>query len=98
MRVAACACLVKAGAVGARGPERVTWEVLYMESRCAPKRIEKFFGITPVVVMGSPLTGGSEKGTSHLASVFACSCLRIARGKVRRSYSFPVSEPVCSAE
>ena len=98
MSVAACACLVKAGAVGAKGPERVTWEVLYMESRCAPKRIEKFFGMTPVVVLGSPPTGGSEKGTNHLASVFASSCQRIARGKVWRPYSFLVFEPLCRAE
>ncbi len=69
-----------------------------MESRCAPKRIEKFFGMTPMVVLVSPPIGGSEKGTSHLASVFASSCLRIAHGKVCTPYSFLVYEPVCKAE
>jgi len=62
-----------------------------MESRCAPKRIEKFFGMAPVVVLVSPPARGSEKGTSHLASVFAFSCLIIARGKVCMPYFFPVS-------
>jgi len=69
-----------------------------MESGCAPKRIEKFFGMTHVVVLVVPPAGGREKGTSHLASVFASSFLRIAPGKVWRPYSFPVSETVCMAE
>jgi hypothetical protein len=47
-----------------------------MESRCAPKRIEKFFGMIPLVVMDVPPAGVREEGTNHLASAFVSSCLR----------------------
>ncbi len=69
-----------------------------MESRWAPKRIEKFFGITPALVLDVSLPGVRARGVNHLASVFPSSCLRTVRGKLCRPYSFPVSEPVCSAE
>ena len=98
MSVPACACLVRVGAVGVSGPDRVTWEVLYMKSRCAPKRIEKFLGMAPVLVPFGAPGWVRVKGTNRLASVFASSCLRIARGKVCRPYSFLVSEPVWRAE
>ena len=82
MSLPACACLVAAGAEEASGPDRVTCEVLYMESRCAPKRIEKFFGMLPVPVLDAAPPGVSAKGTSHLVSVFASSYLKITRGKL----------------
>ena len=69
-----------------------------MESRCAPKQIEKIFKMVPVLVLIVPPAGAREKGTNHLASAFASSYMRIARGKVWRPYSFPVFEPVCRAE
>jgi len=53
-----------------------------MESLCAPKRIEKFFGIAPALVLDVSPLGVRAKGTSHLASVFPSSCLRTARGKL----------------
>ncbi len=53
-----------------------------MESRCAPKRIEKFFGMTPVVALFVPPAGVREKVASHLASALASSYLKIAHGKV----------------
>jgi len=69
-----------------------------MESRCAPKRIEKFLGIAHVLAMVAPPAGGREKGTSHLAFVFISNCIRIDRGKVWRPSSFPVSEHMWRAE
>ena len=42
-----------------------------MESRWAPKRIEKFFGMVPVLVLDASPLGVRAKGIIHLASVFA---------------------------
>ena len=70
MSAPACAYMVKAGAEGVSGPDRVTWEVLYIESLCAPKRIEKFLGIAPGLVMVAPPAGGGRRvlanGRLHL--------------------------------
>jgi hypothetical protein len=69
-----------------------------MKSWCAPKRIEKFFGMAPVLVLVVAPGWVRAKGTNHLASAFASNCLRIARGKMRRLYSFPISKFVWRAE
>ena len=69
-----------------------------MESRWAPKRIEKFLGMAPILVLVSPSAGAREKGSSHWAVVFASNYPRMDRKNVCKPYYFHVSEPVWRAE
>ena len=96
MSVAACACMVK----GSQGAATGHLEGVVDGVAVCSEADREVLRDDPCGGAGLASRGGrgSEKGTIHLVSVFASSCLRIARGKVCRPYSFLVSEPMCRVE
>ncbi len=65
---AACAARIAPGADGVRGPARDPREVPHIESLCAPKRREKFLGMSPVVELEVHVVGASQNDSSQVAS------------------------------
>ena len=68
--VSAATCAARTAPLinGVRGPERDPREVPHIESLCAPKRREKFLGISLVEELEVFTVGASRKDSSQVAS------------------------------
>ena len=65
---AACAASIATGVEGVRGPAHDPMEEPQIESMWAPKRREKFLGISPNVELAVLGVGASRNNSSQVAS------------------------------